>query len=128
MKQTDVQRIMHMKRYCESVARSIARFGNSYEAFDADDDYFNAVSMCIYQIGELSIGLTDEFKAQTAAQMEWHKVRGMRNAFAHRYNSMDKITIWQTATESIPALLAFCNQTISENKEAFTPPPRPKDL
>ena len=128
MKQTDVQRIMRIKNYCEAIASAIERFGNSIDAFDADDDYYNAVSMRIYQIGEISAGLTDDFKTGVGRQVEWHKIKGMRNVFAHHYHTMNKQTIWKTAIEDIPALLDYCNILIAEHKEAFTPPPRPKDL
>jgi uncharacterized protein with HEPN domain len=128
MRNTDVQRIVHIKKYCDAIKKTIERFGNSFEIFDADDDYYNAVSMRIYQIGELSIGLTDDFKAGAGKRIEWHKIRGMRNIFAHSYHTMSKQAIWQTAIENIPFLLDFCNKIIEENKDAFTPPPRPKEL
>jgi len=128
MKQTDVQRIMRIKNYCEAIARAIERFGDSIEAFDADDDYYNAVSMCMYQIGEISSGLTEDFKVGDAKPVEWHKIRGMRNVFAHHYHTMNKQIIWKTAKEDIPTLLGFCNSIIAVNKNAFTPPPRPKDF
>ena len=69
--------------------------------------------MSIMQIGELSIGLSDEFKDATRAQMPWGLIRGMRNMFAHGYGKMDRGVIWDVATNDIPQLLQFCNKTIS---------------
>ncbi|MCL2434300.1 MAG: DUF86 domain-containing protein [Clostridia bacterium] len=96
------------------------------ETFSADEDYYNAVSMCVYQIGEISGGLSDDFRADTKQQMEWHKIRGMRNIFAHHYHKMNKETVWMTATENIPAMLDFCNKIIADNSEDFAPPQRPE--
>lgn len=55
MKDTDLQRIQHIKTYCEDIAETIARFGNDYNIFSFDRDYVNSVSMSMMQIGELSV-------------------------------------------------------------------------
>lgn len=94
MNSSDLQRIQHIKSYCEDVAKTIVRFGGDYEIFASDTDYFNSISMSIMQIGELSIGLTDEFKHATGEQVQWGAIRGMRNMYAHAYAKMDKIAIW----------------------------------
>lgn len=70
-----------------------------------DRDYFNSVSMSIMQIGELSAGLSTEFKEQPKRQVQWGPVKAMRNMFAHGYASMDAEVIWEAATRDIPALL-----------------------
>ena len=93
MENSDIQRIEHIKRYCEDIAKSIVRFGNDFEIFKTDRDFYNAVSMCIMQIGELSSRLSDEFRQETKAQIPWGLVRSMRNMFAHDYYSMDKDTV-----------------------------------
>ena len=41
---------------------TIARFDADFETFSADTGYFNSISMSIMQVGELSVGLSDEFK------------------------------------------------------------------
>ena len=35
--------------------------------------------------------------------------------FAHDYGSMDKERIWQTATEDVPALKAYCERAMAES-------------
>ena len=108
----DLQRIMHMKRYCIDIAKAISRFGNSYELFVGDNDFYNSVSMSILQIGELSGGLTDEFKELTRTKMPWGLIKGMRNLFAHAYSTMNSEDIWETASKDIPVLLDFCNNIL----------------
>lgn len=110
-----MQRIRHIKTYCEDIAETICRFGADYEMFASDKDYFNSVSMSVMQIGELSIGLSDEFKDSTKKQMQWGAIRGMRNLFAHAYAAMDKKAVWETAVNDIPGLLSFCDRIIEQN-------------
>ena len=115
MKDSDLQRIKHIKAYCEDIAQSVNRFGSSYDVFKSDKDYYNSVSMCIMQIGELSSGLSEGFKDSTSEKIPWGLVRSMRNMFAHVYHSMEKDTIWETAIKDIPNLLLFCDRIIKEN-------------
>ncbi|MCL2158409.1 MAG: DUF86 domain-containing protein [Oscillospiraceae bacterium] len=115
MDKGDLDRIKHMKRYCEDIAGTIGRFGDSFEVFSNDIDYYNSISMEIMQIGELASGLSDEFKEATRTQMPWGLIKGMRNHFAHGYATMDKSDVWETATKDIPNLMSFCEKIIEEN-------------
>ena len=108
---------MHIKVYCHDVAKAIVRFGDDYDTFESDTDYFNSISMSIMQIAELSIGLSDEFKQASAAKMQWEAIRSMRNMYAHAYAAMDKPAIWQTATIDIPDLLKFCDNLLGQKYE-----------
>lgn len=114
MDKSDLDRIKHIKRYCEDVAGTIKRFGDSFETFSQDIDYYNSISMSVMQIGELSSGLSDGFKNSTQAQMPWGLIKGMRNHFAHGYATMDRSDIWETATKDIPNLLSFCEKIIEK--------------
>lgn len=89
--------------------------------FAQDRAYFNAVSMCILQIGELANGLSVEFREETKTQMPWGLIRGMRNWLAHAYAEVDESTIWETATNSIPGLLRFCDETIEKDRQTTIP-------
>ena len=115
MKDSDLQRIQHIASYCEDIAKTIERFGRDQEIFLRDLDYRNSISMSIMQIGELSVGLSDDFKDSTQDQMQWGLIRGMRNMFAHTYAKMDRTIVWDVATKDIPGLLHFC-QNIQKSK------------
>ena len=67
----DLQRIEHIREYCAAIEGTISRYGRSFEIFDADPDYQRSVSFSILQIGELSVGLSQAFKEQTAARIQW---------------------------------------------------------
>ena len=117
MNKTDRQRIEHILGYCCDIAVFIERFGKDYDSFLADKAYYNAVSMCIMQIGELANGLSEEFREKTKEQMPWGKIRGMRNWVAHAYLEMDSSVIWETANNRIPELAVFCEKFLTQNLE-----------
>lgn len=127
MNSSDRQRMEHIRSYCVDVAKTVQRFGAEYETFLADTDYLNSVSMSIMQIGELSIGLSDEFKHTEGAEMPWGSIRGMRNLYAHAYAKMDKMSIWETATIDIPALERFCDKVLGRAMEKASVPQRLSD-
>ncbi|MDR2446819.1 MAG: DUF86 domain-containing protein [Treponema sp.] len=115
MNNSDIQRIRHIKSYCEDIADAIKRFGDAYDVFEENIHYANSVSMSMMQIGELSAGLSDPFKDQTRNQILWTPMKAMRNMFAHAYASMNKAVIWETATKDIPVLLRFCENILEKD-------------
>ena len=115
MKDSDLQRINHIEKYCAKIGESIARYGDLFEIFSSDWDYYNSICMSIMQIGELSGRLSDEFREQTCSQIPWSLIKNMRNMFAHDYVSMDKEIIWETASKDIPILKSFCEKVIEKS-------------
>jgi uncharacterized protein with HEPN domain len=89
------------------------RFGDSIDAFKADNAYRHACTMCILQIGELSTHLTDDFKLMYD-EMPWKKIKAMRNIFAHTYDEMSLEQTWNTVKKSIPELAGFCERIIEQ--------------
>lgn len=79
MKSPDLQRLAHIRDYCLEIEKTINRYGRSFDAFDQDADYQRSVSFSILQIGELSGGLSPEFRAKTADRIQWGPMKGMRN-------------------------------------------------
>ena len=112
MQSPDLQRIEHIRDYCIEIRETIARYGDSFETFTTDTDYQKSVSFSILQIGELSGKLSEAFRCETAGEVPWTAIRGMRNFFAHNYGSMSREIIWKTAKEDIPPLLAFCEKLL----------------
>ena len=113
----DLQRIEHIRDYCVAIEQTIFRYGRSFEVFDVDGDYQRSVSFSIMQIGELSAGLSEVFKEQTAARIQWGPIKGMRNLVAHSYGTMDREIIWETALTDIPVLKAFCDEQLGARDE-----------
>lgn len=112
----DLQRLSHIRDYCLEIEQTIKRYGDSFETFSADTDYQKSISFSIMQIGELSNGLSDDYRKQTADIIPWSAIRGMRNLFAHNYGSMSRDIIWKTAKEDIPRLLSFSEKALTIEK------------
>ena len=98
-------------RYCEQIHKTTERFGKTYEIFYADLDYQNACAMCIFQIGELASRFPEDFRAKYA-QIPWKLIRGMRNMFAHEYENVSLVRIWETIKTDIPILKARCEEIL----------------
>lgn len=113
----DLQRLSHIRDYCVEIQNTIKRYGKDFTVFDADHDYQRSISFSIMQIGELSGGLSDEFRKETSGRIQWGPIKAMRNLFAHSYGHMDRDIIWETATTDIPVLRDFCNEYISREQQ-----------
>ena len=109
----DLQRLEHIRDYCNEIQKTINRYGNSFEIFDQDADYQRSVSFCILQIGELSGHLSQEYRSATAGRIQWGPIKGMRNLVAHNYGSMSRDIIWETAVTDIPVLRQFCDEQLA---------------
>lgn len=114
MKSPDLQRIEHIRDYCREIEKTIERYGRSFDIFDSDGDYQRSIAFSILQIGELSGGLSEEYRKTTSHRVQWGPMKGMRNLVAHSYGSMSREIIWETATVDIPTLLAFCEEQLAE--------------
>lgn len=109
----DLQRLEHIRDYCDEIQKTIARYGKSFAIFDRDPDYQRSVCFCILQIGELSGRLSPGFREATANRIQWGPIKSMRNLVAHSYGSMSRDIIWETAVTDIPVLRAFCEEQLN---------------
>jgi uncharacterized protein with HEPN domain len=114
MSERDKSILQHIIRYCTEIDDANDQFGNSLSNLKTNSVYKNAVSMCILQIGELVVLLSDEFKA-IYDEMPWRDIKSMRNIAAHQYHRFDLDTLWETITEDIPNLRAYCDSIIRIN-------------
>ena len=118
-----IETVKRIIKYCDSTRDAQERFGNSYEAFKSDFDYQACCSMYLFQIGELSIHISDEVK-QKSPCVPWKLIRGMRNIFAHDYEAVKTDRLWDTIINSIPELrtelmsfLEACGQAYNSAEE-----------
>ena len=115
MLQPDQHRLGHIYDYCCRIQTTIARFGDSYEIFAADEDYQQSIAFSILQIGELVAGLSNEYKTSTKGRMPWQAIKAMRNIVVHGYGNIELQVVWRTVQEDIPALLVFCDEELKNN-------------
>lgn len=111
----DLDVIRHILRHCGNIAASRARFGDDFEIFANDLDYYSSVAMGIFQIGELTGHLSDDFK-MTYPGVPWHQIKGLRNVVAHRYEQIDTEILWNTVQERVPELADYCNIILAERQ------------
>ena len=51
MMSPDLQRIQHIRDYCDEIRKTIQRYGADFAVFDQDADYQRSISFCILQVG-----------------------------------------------------------------------------
>jgi len=80
--------------------------GMSKNVFLGDRKTQQAVIMNLMVMGEATTLLRNEHPDFVALhpEIEWNKIRGMRNIMAHEYWSINVEIVWETAVSSIPAL------------------------
>jgi uncharacterized protein with HEPN domain len=86
---------------CGKVRRYVA--GMSYDTFLADERTRDAVIRNLEVIGEAAKNLPDVVVAN-APDVEWRKIRGMRDVIAHGYFGLDTMVVWDTARTKLDEL------------------------
>ena len=71
-----------------------------------DSKSFDAILMNFIIIGEMVLKLSDEFK-NSNSEIEWWKIKGLRNIVAHDYFGIDAEEIWQIKMTKLPELKKF---------------------
>jgi len=74
--------------------------------------------MYIIQIGELATRLTNGFKSRYS-DIAWRDIIGMRNVFAHDYESINVKKVWETLQYDIGPLRERCGQIILEMEPGY---------
>lgn len=113
MNDRNIDILKRIINYCNEIEEAMTLFGTSFESLESSRIYRNAVSMCILQIGELTVHLSDDFKADYS-EMPWQDIKDMRNIAAHHYGTFDTVKLWETITADIPSLQDYCEKALSE--------------
>ncbi|EOB3455099.1 DUF86 domain-containing protein [Enterococcus hirae] len=116
-KEDDLRILKGSLIYCEDIELTLHRFSKNYEVFAHDRVFFHALSMSLMQVGEIANKLSNEFKERTNNQVNWYKLKAIRNLFAHAYSNVSKRHVWQFATVFIPVYADFCRQEIDKLNE-----------
>ncbi len=85
----------------EAVARFIAGF--EADDFLKDEVHQSAVLQKFTIIGEAVANLSEDLRTRYP-DVEWQKIKGLRNIIVHHYFSLDFETIWITAKRDVPLL------------------------
>jgi uncharacterized protein with HEPN domain len=102
-KKSDAVYIEDMLRYARRAQDRIR--GLSRDEFEATVEHQESVAYNIMIIGEAASKLSEETRAKYPT-IPWHEITGMRNQIVHGYAETEHDTLWKTATEDIPVLIA----------------------
>ena len=81
------------------------------DELNEDDIVFDATMMNFVVIGEMVSKLSDEFKA-SFPEIEWLKIKGLRNIAAHDYFGIDAEEVWQIIQSKLYELKEFIEKLI----------------
>ena len=83
--------------------------GLSFEGFCKDSKTIDAVIRNFEIIGEAANRLPEEFK-DYHQDIDWHKIRGLRNRIVHDYFGIDYSIIWEINNNFLPQMISKLKQ------------------
>jgi len=81
--------------------------GQDEESFANDRKTQDAVVRNLEIIGEAAKSLPDSFK-ETASEINWRKITGMRNILVHEYFGINLPIVWDVVQNKLDPLEATC--------------------
>lgn len=111
-KDSDLFRLRHIHDCIEKITTLVATCEN-VEVFTNNWIVQDAMIRNFEIIGEASNHVSD-FTKKRYTEIEWHKLRGLRNFVSHEYFGVKISTIWETATKSIPLLKRDIDKIIAD--------------
>ncbi|WP_183577431.1 DUF86 domain-containing protein [Mucilaginibacter sp. X5P1] len=85
----------------------------TYEEFIVDSKTIDAVVRNFEIIGEAANRLPDELK-ENNTELDWFKIRGLRNRIVHNYFGIDHKIIWSTKEIYLPQLIIQIKQLLNK--------------
>ena len=97
--------------------RKIREFtrGMDVEAFRASPIAMDAVFYNLTIVGEATRFVPGEV-VERHPEIDWSRMRGMRNILVHDYFGADLTIVWQTVTEDVPATIPKLEQILREER------------
>lgn len=77
--------------------------GLDYDSFLADDKTIDAVVRNFEIIGGAANRIDPDFR-DTHPEIEWKRIRGLRNRIVHEYFGIDSSIVWEIIKRDIPDL------------------------
>ena len=96
-------------KHCIRVEETIV--GVEENQFSNDKNLQDIICFNIFQIGELTKQLSQEFVSQYNG-VPWQKIKGMRDIIGHGYGTIKMNRVWETASKDIKPLHEYCNSLL----------------
>lgn len=109
-KDRDLFRLNHIEESISKIIEIVLKH-KKFESFKADWISQDAMIRNFEIIGEAANHLSAETKSKFT-NVEWHKIKGMRNLITHEYFGIKLEVIWDTAIIEIPKLQKEINEVI----------------
>jgi uncharacterized protein with HEPN domain len=106
------------QRICDIVDNIIA--AQSYigtlaaAEFSSNQMAVDAVERCLQRITEAVVKLGRDRFAVLAPKVSFDEVRGLGNRLRHEYDMLDDDVVFNTVTQSLPILLAYCQGALDQ--------------
>ena len=114
MKHSDSIVLKKIIGYCDDINMLLEKYYRSFDNYESDISFQYSCNMCIIQIGELVCRLSDEL-IESAGNIPWREIKGMRNIHAHDYENVDLEIVWKTLNDDIPDLRMKIAKLIEDN-------------
>jgi len=109
----DRTRLQHMREAAGEVVSFTA--GRARADLDTDKMLLRALSMSVGMMGEAASRISEATR-ESAPDIPWRAIVGMRNYLFHEYFRVDRDILWDTATQSIPPLISLLDALLAENE------------
>ncbi len=117
MRPDDRVRLQHMVEAAGSIATFIS--GRTRTDLDTDRMLLFAVVRAIEILGEAASRISDETR-ESAVDVPWRAIVGMRNRIVHAYFDIDADIVWRTAVEEVPGLLPRLCELLEQAEKGAT--------
>ena len=107
----DKGRLLQIIKHCKRIEEKITNIDR--DEFDINDDIREIVCFNIFQIGELSKGLSNELISKYN-KIPWKQIKGMRDRIGHGYETIDVDIVWNTAIDNIEELKDYCEEILNK--------------
>ncbi len=95
--------------FIEKIEKYVA--SQTEEEFLIDEKTIDAVLLTLIQIGETANKLSEEFK-DSNGEINWFKLRGLRNRIVHDYQGTNLPIVWKIVKEDISELKKYIEKLI----------------
>ncbi len=92
----------------------------SYDGFRKDAVLRRAVVRSLEVIGEATKNLSTDLRRRHP-HVDWKRMAGLRDVLIHQYFGVDWKTVWNVATEKVPALEAQLHDILEKEHKVSGP-------
>jgi len=114
----DLFRLQHILESISKISQIVKKHKN-FKSFKDEWISQDAMIRNFEIIGEAVTHISDHTKS-TFPNIEWSKIKGMRNLIAHEYFGVKLKVIWDTAVIEIPKLEKYIREVIASLNQKST--------